>query len=107
MRYQLDEHVPHAIAHALRRRGIDILTLTDAGMLGRPDVEVLARACTEGRVVITQDPDFLRLHDERPDHVGIAYCAQGSSTVGQMVASLVLIHEVYTPDEMAGRLEYR
>jgi hypothetical protein len=39
VRYYLDEHVAGAIATGLRNRGIDVLTLSDAGMLGASDRE--------------------------------------------------------------------
>ena len=32
MRFHLDEHVPHAIAEGLRRRGIDVTTTVEAGL---------------------------------------------------------------------------
>jgi predicted nuclease of predicted toxin-antitoxin system len=106
VRFQLDEHVPNAVARALRGFGIDVLTMREAGLLGTPDAELLAHAHAEGRVLVTHDPDFLRLHDRQVAHAGIAYCAQGSRTVGQIVESLRLIHEVYQPDEMVDRVEY-
>ena len=34
IRFHLDEHVAHAIAEGLRRRGVDVTTTTDAGLLG-------------------------------------------------------------------------
>ena len=34
LRFHLDEQVPHAIAHGLRRRQIDVTTTTDANLLG-------------------------------------------------------------------------
>jgi hypothetical protein len=56
-------------------------------------------------VLVTHDSDFLRLHQQQP-HSGIAYCAQGTRTIGQIVTSLVLIHEILAPAEMAGRIEF-
>ena len=51
IRFQLDEHVPQAVAQALRRRGIDVLTAAEAGLLSVPDAELLARSYATGRVV--------------------------------------------------------
>ncbi len=106
IRYQLDEHVAHAVAQALRRRGIDVLTAGEAGLRGTPDVEVLSQAGAAGRVLVTHDSDFLGLHQQQQVHAGIAYCAQGTRTIGQVVAGLVLIYEVLESDEMAGRVEF-
>ncbi len=69
--FLLDEHVAHAVAQALRRRGIDAQTATEAGLLGATDAEVLAYAQRAGRIVVTHDDDFLRLHHRQP-HAGMA-----------------------------------
>ena len=65
VRFQLDEHVSPAIARALRRRGIDAITAREADLLGAPDAEPLAHAHAQGRVMVTQDDDFLSLHHEQ------------------------------------------
>ena len=74
IRFQLDEHIPHVGARPLRRRGIEVVAAADAGVLGESDSQVLARSDATGRVLVTHDGDFLRLHAERPKHDGIAYC---------------------------------
>src|SRR5438552_12709282 len=61
IRFHLDEHVAHPIADGLRRRGADVTTTTDAGLLGASDPEQLAHARTAGRVFFTEDHDFLAL----------------------------------------------
>jgi len=106
VRFQFDEHVPHAVAEALRRRGIDVLTAGEAGLRSTPDAELLARSYEAGRVLVTHDSDFLRLHREQHQHAGIAYCEQGARTIGQLVASLVLIYEVLESGDMVGRVEF-
>ena len=106
IRFQLDENVPHAVAQALRRRGIDVVTAAETGLLGVDDLQVLAHSHATGRVLVTHDSDLLRLHRERHEHAGIAYCQQGVRAIGQLVASLVLIHEILEPNEMLGRVEF-
>jgi predicted nuclease of predicted toxin-antitoxin system len=106
IRFQLDEHVSPAIARALRQRSIDVITTGEAGLLGASDVQHLARAHAEGRVLVTQDDDFLALHHEQQPHAGIVYCKQGSRSIGQIVAGLILVYEVLEPHEMAGQVEY-
>ena len=39
-----DEHLPKAIAQGLRRRGVDVVTVAEAGMLGASDERLLQRA---------------------------------------------------------------
>jgi hypothetical protein len=59
-----------------------------------------------GRVVVTHDDDYLRLHHQAQSPAGIAYCEYGRLSIGQMVTGLLLIYEVLGPDEMAGRVEF-
>ncbi|MEG4305094.1 hypothetical protein [Microcoleus sp. D3_18a_C4] len=40
------------------------------------------------------------------DYPGIVYCPPNSRSVGEIIRSLILIYEVYTPEEMIGRIEY-
>ena len=42
VRYYVDEHVGSAIVRGLRRRGVDVITVTEAGMRGRTDEAQLA-----------------------------------------------------------------
>ena len=93
VRYYTDEHSANAIADALRRRDVDVLTTYEAGMLGASDEEQLAFATKEDRVLFTQVDDFLRLHAARKEHAGIAYAPQGK-LLGDIVRGLILLYEV-------------
>jgi predicted nuclease of predicted toxin-antitoxin system len=55
IRFHLDEHVPHAVAHGLRRLGVDVTTTTDAGLIGAGDPEQVAYAIADGRVIFSED----------------------------------------------------
>jgi predicted nuclease of predicted toxin-antitoxin system len=106
IRYHLDEHVAPAIADGLRRRGMDVTTSTDAGLLGAEDSAHLAFGRDHGRVIFTNDSDFLRLHDDGVEHCGIVYCHQQSRSVGEIIRGLELIWEVLEPEEMRNRVEF-
>jgi len=71
----VDEHVRRAVVQGLRERGVDIKTVTEAGLLSAP----MPRARAEQRVIFTQDSDFLRLHAAGHPHCGIVYASQGTS----------------------------
>lgn len=68
-----DEHLSKAIVKGLRERGVDALTVAETGMLGASDEEHLMFARREGRVLFTQDEDFLRLYASGIEHAGIVY----------------------------------
>ena len=106
MRFHLDEHVAQAIADGLRRRGIDVTTSADAGLLTAPDKIHRDFALRESRVLFTQDADFLRLHASGDPHAGIVYCPQGSRSIGEIVRFLALMHDCLNEAQMRGRVEY-
>lgn len=106
IRFHLDEHVNPVVADGLRRRGIDVTTTPEMHLLGADDLDHVAHAVAQRRVIFTNDSDFLILHDSGTSHFGIAYCHQQSRSVGQIIGSLELIWEILEPDEMRNRLEY-
>lgn len=55
----LDVHVPAGVTQGLRRKAIDALTAQDDGASLMPDEQLLHRATDLGRVLLTQDLDFL------------------------------------------------
>ncbi len=106
IKFHLDENCDPAIASGLRRRGIDVTTTPEAGLIGATDEEQVSFALPEGRMIFTQDADYLRLHASGEPHAGIVYCHQQTRSLGEIIDGLVLIWDVYEPAEMAGRLEY-
>lgn len=105
VRYYLDEHVAEAVATGLRNRGIDVLTLSEAEMLGASDREHLAYAYEEGRVLVTYDDDFLRLADQIQEHAGVVFAPQGRS-IGELVRGLTVIAEEMDAEEMEEHVEF-
>jgi predicted nuclease of predicted toxin-antitoxin system len=106
VKFHLDEHVSHAVARALRSRGIDVTTATDAGLLSADDDAHIEFARSTNRVVFTNDADFLRFAHQVHEHSGIVYCAPNTRTIGDVVRFLSLIHELLEADEMNGKVEY-
>ncbi len=106
IRFHLDENVSHAIAEGLRRRGIDVTTTPEAGMIGLSDEEQIAFAATQERVIFTQDTDFLRMARTGISHNGIIYCQQKSRSIGEIVRGIVLIWEYLEPEEMKNKVEF-
>lgn len=106
IRFHLDENVDSDIAKALRRLGVDVTTTAEMGLIGQPDEAQLAFVYQNGRVLVTHDADFLRLASQQLNHCGIAFCKKNVRTLGEIIRSLMLIHEVFTPEEMHGQVEY-
>jgi len=106
MRFHLDEHVPHAIAEGLRRRGIDVTTTVDAGLRGAADDVHLAYAVEQQRLIVTNDPDFLVLPQQDLPHMGIAYCDQGRRSIGEIIRRLVLLWERHPAAALRDRIVF-
>jgi hypothetical protein len=105
VKFYTDEHIPRAVVRALRLHGVDVLTVPEAGTLGASDDVHLERARIEGRVVATQDDDFLRLHAAGVQHAGVAYAPQGTS-IGDLIRGLLLIYQVLDAGDMLNAVEY-
>jgi uncharacterized protein with PIN domain len=106
IRYHLDEHIHSAIADGLRRRGIDVTTTGDAGLLNATDEEQLAFTVQEGRVLVTRDRDFLCIANEGVPHAGIAIARQGRRVIGKTVLALAHLYRIRTAEEMANCIEF-
>jgi predicted nuclease of predicted toxin-antitoxin system len=106
VRYYFDQNIQAAVAAGVRRHGIDVVTAQDAGRCGFPDPDQLAFATAAGRVVVTFDPDYIALHTSGASHAGIAWAPSEKYTIGQLISTLLLVHGVYTADDMLNRLEY-
>ena len=104
IKFHLDEHVDPDVAQALRRHGIDVTTTVEAGLRGADDQTQIRFAKSGGRVLVTHDTDFLQLANTESSHPGIAYCGMSELSIGEIIQSLILIHEVLTPAELTGRV---
>jgi len=77
----------------------------DAGLLGCEDGDQRSFAVKAGRVVVTKDADFLRLHAQGVPHAGIAYRHSQSRGKGEALRRLLLIHDAFSPEDMKNRVE--
>jgi predicted nuclease of predicted toxin-antitoxin system len=105
IKFYLDEHVQKAVTEGLRRRGVDVVTVQELSLQAEEDARHLERAAQDGRVVVTQDADFLRLHASGLPHRGIVYAHQ-QTAVSYMLRSLMLLHDVLSQDEMVNHVEF-
>lgn len=70
---------------------------------GKP--RITGHRITVQNVVITQDADFLRLHASGLPHRGIVYAHQ-QTPVSHILRSLMLLHDVLSPDDMVRHVEF-
>jgi hypothetical protein len=108
IQYYLDQHIHGAIPGGLRQHGIDVLTVQEAGRCGLADVDQLAFATAQERVLVTHDTDYLALAASGVAHAGIAWSdsAKCRLAIGQFIHILVLLYAVTDRDQMRNRVEY-
>lgn len=106
MKFYLDEHIPKGVVEGLSRRGVDVLTVREAGRSGDSDEKQLAFATREARVLVTFDDDFLKLDATGIPHAGIVFSQTGRHTVGELIENLMLIANVIEPNEMKNHIEF-
>ena len=105
----MDEDVHGAITRGLLRRGIDVITVQSDGNSALEDREVLDRATALGRIVFTNDDDFLaEAHLRQENGVrfpGVIY-AHATTPIGQCVRDLELIAVCSEPEEWENRTAF-
>jgi Domain of unknown function (DUF5615) len=106
----MDVHVPMAVTETLRRRGLDILTSQDDGTATRDDEGLLVRAAELGRVLFSQDQDFLRIAAEWQRQVrpfpGVLFAPQQGVSLGGLADDLELLLTCCEPTELQDRVTY-
>ena len=107
--FYTDENVDQRIIHGLRRRGVDVLTAQEAGLLGTiPDVQHLEFAITRARALLTADTDLLEIADQwnaqgRPLQ-GVVFYHQRWTTIGHVVREAHGIAHGLAPDDVRSRV---
>ena len=106
LRYYLDEHLPY-LAKPLRQRAVDVLTTQEAGRAnqGIDDPDQLTYATSLGRVIVTQDEDYMALSYQQLPHAGIIWL-QRKDSIGRYIEFLETTAKVMEPEEVANRLLY-
>jgi predicted nuclease of predicted toxin-antitoxin system len=78
VRLLLDENLSPRVAETLAREGVDACHIRDRGMLEASDRDVLERAYSEDRILVTANVgDFTRLAGARELHAGIVLFEAG------------------------------
>jgi hypothetical protein len=94
----MDQHVPAEVTAGLRRRGVDVLTTQEDGTSEADDDVLLALATASGRLMVSEDQDFLAITHEwveagRP-FSGLVHYHPLKITVGRIIDDLEVIAHV-------------
>jgi len=105
----LDEDVDISLAHALKQKGVDVLTTQESGNKRLSDSEQLEFAVNNRRAIFTHNKrDFLLLHRnyilEGKEHYDLILSDQ--RTVGEMLRGLSKLVFSLTAEQMKNRQEF-
>jgi Domain of unknown function (DUF5615) len=106
----MDVHIPVAITDGLRRRGLDVITRQEDGTDRADDDALLTRATELGRLLYSQDQDFLQIaaawQQAGRAFRGILFAHQQGASLGRTIDDLELILNCCLPDELCDRVIY-
>jgi hypothetical protein len=106
----MDHHVPRVITQGLRARGVDVLTAFEDGTDRLSDSDLLDRAGQLGRVLFTQDYDFLAetacRQQEGKFFRGVIFVHQTQTNIGVCIRDLELLAKTCDPQDMFNQVEF-
>jgi hypothetical protein len=106
IRFHLGEHMNTTVAGGLRRRGIDVTTTADEGLLGASDPDQIAFATAQRRVYVTRERGMIAEIPLGVSHAGIVVARSGRRNIGPTVLALVHICRTRTAEEMVDQIVY-
>ena len=106
-----EDSMDGALITALRARGVDVITATEAGLLGRTDREQLEYATAVGRVLYTFNRgNFYRLHSqylaEGLNHCGIIMATQQRYSIGEQLRQILELITIKTDRQMQNNVDF-
>ncbi|MDZ7689334.1 MAG: DUF5615 family PIN-like protein [Halobacteriales archaeon] len=90
-----DEHVQSAVINALRSKGYEVRHAPEKYGQGDDDPELLRNCADDGRILLTNDRDFVRLADET-DHSGVIIYTDQEVSPREVLRAIIRIDEAYT-----------
>jgi len=112
MRLYVDEDaMARAVVLGLRARGVDVMTVFEAGMIGQSDAAQLEYATAQSRVIYTFNVGhFCQLHAEYlaagKTHAGIIVVYRQRYSVGEQMRKLLQLIETQSAEKMRNRLHF-
>jgi hypothetical protein len=112
IRLYIDEDsMDRSLVHALRARGVDVVTALDERMIERSDREHLEYATGRGRVLYSFNRrDFYRLHtlylEQGKTHAGIILARQQHYSVGEQMRCLLRLMAARSAEDMRDKVEF-
>jgi hypothetical protein len=110
VKFLADENLPRPIVDVLLRRlpDLDIVSVVEVGLRGRPDPEILEWAAAEGRILVTFDVRTIPRHVEQRVAEGRrmpgVFLCRSSITVRQAIEDLLILAGASGEGEWEGKV---
>jgi hypothetical protein len=105
-----DVHVPRTVSEQLSKRGIDVLTAQAENAATLADHELLARATSLERAIVTSDIRFRALAEHWQEtglnFSGLIFTHPLQVTIGRMVLDLELLANAVPPEEIRNQVVF-
>lgn len=108
VRLLADVHVRGPIVEALRANGVDVSTAHEEGLRESSDADILDRATALGRLIVTEDADFLRETNDRlragHTFASVLYIRQKASGDAACIQGLLFFVSAAEPDDLVNHV---
>jgi Domain of unknown function (DUF5615) len=109
--YLDEDSMDRELLSALRARGMDVLTATEANMIERSDSDHLAYASSQQRVLFSFNRgDFYALHtsylNEGKTHAGMILALQQRLSIGELMRQILGLAKARSAQEMQNHAEF-
>lgn len=94
-----DEHVKRVFITELRANGYDVAWVDGDYEQGTSNSEHLERSRESDRVILSNDSDFARLHEDA-DHAGIVLYNDQNMSVTEFIQGIKRVERFVTEDEL-------
>lgn len=112
LRLLADENFNRRIVRSLLRREptLDVVSLSEVGLGGASDPDVLFWAASEGRILLTHDvntvPRFAYERVAAGEAMPGVFAVPAAAPIGEVVEDLLLLARASTEDEYEGQVLY-
>ncbi|MBI2583237.1 MAG: DUF5615 family PIN-like protein [Candidatus Aenigmarchaeota archaeon] len=103
-KFLADEHIFLSSVEHLKVLGVDIRSVQEADLRAKSDREVLQAAASDGRVLVTNDSDFLNIAEEI-QHAGIIFLTRPMNT-GELIREIHKISLIYSAEDLKNGIIY-
>jgi len=94
MKIVVDEHVPEAVVNSLSSNGYEVLRAGEEYQRGGDDTSLLEKCSNDGRILLTNDRDFVRLSEEI-EHSGVIIYTDQSRSPREILRAIINIEGAY------------